>query len=149
MGTRTLTAVTGQMCTDDAWKVGAQAVVGQTELLRNIAAQIAHHGIAAAQDPEQRFLTACMPKVERDALLAPVQALEKHAAGALVPFVQPTGAYRAPDVPTLRTVLDLDDLSAHIHEELRPERAGAVLLDRQNSQVFQHRFSILIYYYDI
>jgi hypothetical protein len=29
----------------------------------------------------------------------------------------------------LRTVFDLDDLGAHVHEELRSERAGAVLFD--------------------
>ncbi len=76
------------------------------------------------------------PQVQRDRALVAIEGLEEMA----VMIAKKMRTYRAADIAALGRVLYLDDLGAHVGELHRPERAGAVLLHRQdaNARERQH-----------
>src|SRR5581483_1394484 len=69
-------------------------------------------------------------EVQRHALLVAVEGLEEVAV-AVAEEVRPN---RAADVAALGRVLDLDHLGAEVGEQHAAERAGTVLLDRDDAQ---------------
>jgi len=106
----------------------AQRRVVEAQLRRHVAAQIAGHRMRRRHQVVEHGAPFRAPDVERHALLAAVEAVEKEA----VVRTEEMRSHVARHVAAVGGVLDLDHLGAQIGEKLRAERTGAVLLHREH-----------------
>ena len=129
-GTRAGHPEARERAADDARVDVAQLLVGQPELVRLVAAEVRVHAVAGAHEIVQHLLRVGVAKVERDALLPAVERLEEERVLAVL-----ERRHVAADVTGRGRVLELDDLGAEVCELEGAPRAGAELLDGQDSHV--------------
>ena len=104
--------------------------VAEAELLRLVAAQVREDASDTRTRSSRTAARLGLAEVERERALVAVEALEEERVLALL-----VRRDVARDVAADGRVLDLDHLGAEVGELHRPERAGAVLLDRDDADV--------------
>ena len=126
----TVAAVGREMRADDPGVDLAELRVGESELLRLVAAQVVEGRIRRAHEPVQNLFCPRVLEVERDALLVAVEGLEEVA----VAVGEEMRTDRAADIAALGRVLDLDHLGAEVAQHHAAERPGSVLFDGNDAQ---------------
>jgi hypothetical protein len=106
-----------------------QLRIGNSELGRQVAAQIVEHGIAAFDELAKNLLTFRVLQIEPETPFIAIECLVK----LTIPRSEKQRPHGSPDVATVIEILDLDHLRSEVGEMLRAERAGAVLLDRDDA----------------
>src|SRR4249920_2834526 len=111
--------------------------VAESESREAARLEVFDEDICARDQTRERFVSAWSLEVERDALLAPIEA-QKIAAPAVHDRRKPT------DVIAAARILDLDHLRAHVGEEHRAVRAckNARQIDDRNSSERSHAVSV-------
>jgi hypothetical protein len=129
---RTGHAEAGQRAADDCRVEVLEVVVGDLDLGRHVAAQVAVDRVADRDQVLEDRAPGRGRQVQREAGLVAVEGLEEER-------VLPLGVRRdvAADVAADPRVLDLDHLGTEIGEVDTAERAGAVLLDGDDADVLQ------------
>ena len=137
-GARTGHAEAGQRAADDPRVDVGQVGVPDAELRRDVAAQVGVDGVGAADQVVEHLAPGVGPDVEQHRRLVLVERLEEQRVAVLR-----VRRDVAPDVAARRRVLDLDDLGPELGEVHRPERPGAVLLERDDPDVLE-RLHLLV-----
>ena len=109
-----------------------ELVVGDADLLGHITAQVGVHSVAGADEVFEHRSPARGRKIERERSFVAIEALEEQRVLALV-----VRRDVAADVAAHTGVLDLDDIRAEVGQMQAAERAGTVLLEGDDADVFQ------------
>ena len=115
---------------DDAWIGVTQRVVGETELVRLVAAQIVEHGVRGRDQPQEGRASCGLLEVEADAALVEVEGLEEMR----IVLAQEKRSHATRGIAALGAVLDLDDLGAEVREVHRAEGSRAERLEGEHPQ---------------
>jgi hypothetical protein len=121
VGHRPARTVGGDGAVDEPGVQGAGRRIVETELGDGTGPQALHEDVGAADEAAQDLEPPLALEVEREAALV---AVEGHERGALL---APEGRRPGARVVTAAGPLDLDDLRAHVAEDLRAERPRNIL----------------------
>src|SRR4029079_3797614 len=128
-------AISGEVNADDARVHIGELRVGQTELRRQVAAQIVEHGIAGLDELAKDLLAFGLLEVEAEAALVAVEGFVEVA----VAWSEEQRPARAAHVAAFLEVFDLDHLGAEVGQVQRSERPGAILFDRDDAYAGQRQ----------
>ena len=131
VGRRQQVAESGDRHVHGAWCDRGDVGVAEAETVHRARLEVLAHDVDFAREPEKEVTPLRVLEVDADAVLAEVVAEIRGADGAAVARGH-RGDRRAPRLADPR-VLDLDDLGAHAREQLRGEREGLLLLDREDA----------------
>src|SRR5580704_2479349 len=139
-GTRAGAPIRRQVHANDFPIYRRQIFVIESELDRQIAAQIVERGVGGSREVEKDLFAIGLLEVERNRFLVAVERLVE----VTVVLAKKMRTDLPADVAALTRVLDLDDFGSEVGEMLRTEWAGAILLDRQDTNAVERQMSVHI-----
>src|SRR5919201_1748156 len=122
----------GERDTDDGGVRIAQALIGQAELLDDVAPQVRVHGVGAGDQSMEDILTRRCFEVQQHAALTAIEGVEIQAVGAVL-----SGPHVPADVAASRWVFEPDDFGAEIREVERAKRASTELFHGDDAQILE------------